>query len=70
MLVFRFILKGLFLCVTEVCFVLSGVQLGLPTSFDMMLTGRNIRADKAKKMGLVDQLIDPLGKTTRDLDTS
>ncbi|XP_040283002.1 trifunctional enzyme subunit alpha, mitochondrial [Bufo bufo] len=36
-------------------------MLGLPTSFDMMLTGRNIRADKAKKMGLVDQLVDPLG---------
>lgn len=29
----------------------------------MMLTGRNIRADKAKKMRLVDQLVDPLGKT-------
>jgi len=28
----------------------------------MMLTGRNIRADKAKKMGLVNQLVDPLGK--------
>lgn len=28
----------------------------------MMLTGRNIRADKAKKMGLVDLLVDPLGK--------
>ncbi|XP_006880768.1 PREDICTED: trifunctional enzyme subunit alpha, mitochondrial [Elephantulus edwardii] len=36
-------------------------MLGLPTAFDMMLTGRNIRADKAKKMGLVDQLVEPLG---------
>ncbi|XP_075705053.1 trifunctional enzyme subunit alpha, mitochondrial [Rhinoderma darwinii] len=36
-------------------------MLGLPTSFDMMLTGRNIRADRAKRMGLVDQLVDPLG---------
>ncbi len=26
-----------------------------------MLTGKNIRADKAKRMGLVDQLVDPLG---------
>ncbi|KFV13277.1 hypothetical protein N340_03238, partial [Tauraco erythrolophus] len=34
---------------------------GLPAAFDMMLTGRNIRADRAKKMGLVDQLVDPLG---------
>lgn len=37
-------------------------KIGLPSAFDMMLTGRNIRADKAKKMGLVDQLVDPLGK--------
>ncbi|XP_078797375.1 hydroxyacyl-CoA dehydrogenase trifunctional multienzyme complex subunit alpha b isoform X1 [Oryzias latipes] len=36
-------------------------MVGLPNAFDMMLTGRNIRADKAKKMGLVHQLIDPLG---------
>ncbi|KAF6103595.1 hydroxyacyl-CoA dehydrogenase trifunctional multienzyme complex subunit alpha [Phyllostomus discolor] len=27
----------------------------------MMLTGRNIRADRAKRMGLVDQLVEPLG---------
>ncbi|XP_041109350.1 trifunctional enzyme subunit alpha, mitochondrial-like [Polyodon spathula] len=36
-------------------------MVGIPSAFDMMLTGRNIRADKAKKMGLVDQLVDPLG---------
>ncbi|KAB5517095.1 hypothetical protein PHYPO_G00185490 [Pangasianodon hypophthalmus] len=36
-------------------------MVGLPAAFDMMLTGRNIRADKAKKMGLVHQVIDPLG---------
>ncbi|XP_074541370.1 hydroxyacyl-CoA dehydrogenase trifunctional multienzyme complex subunit alpha a [Halichoeres trimaculatus] len=34
---------------------------GLPNAFDMMLTGRRIGMDKAKKMGLVHQLIDPLG---------
>ncbi|NWJ10858.1 ECHA enzyme, partial [Crypturellus undulatus] len=34
---------------------------GIPAAFDMMLTGRSIRADKAKKMGLVDQVVDPLG---------
>ena len=39
------------------------MQVGIPSAFDMMLTGRNIRADKAKKMGLVHQLVDPLGKT-------
>ncbi|XP_068607739.1 hydroxyacyl-CoA dehydrogenase trifunctional multienzyme complex subunit alpha b [Brachionichthys hirsutus] len=36
-------------------------MVGIPGAFDMMLTGRNIRADKAKKMRLVDQLVDPLG---------
>nr|XP_009667959.1 PREDICTED: trifunctional enzyme subunit alpha, mitochondrial [Struthio camelus australis] len=34
---------------------------GLPAAFDMMLTGKSIRPDRAKKMGLVDQLVDPLG---------
>ncbi|XP_064626049.1 trifunctional enzyme subunit alpha, mitochondrial-like [Lineus longissimus] len=33
----------------------------LPNAFDMMLTGKNIRADKAKKMGLIHQTIEPLG---------
>ncbi|XP_026103582.1 hydroxyacyl-CoA dehydrogenase trifunctional multienzyme complex subunit alpha a [Carassius auratus] len=36
-------------------------MVGLPAAFDMMLTGRNIKPDKAKKMGLVHQLVDPLG---------
>uniref|UniRef100_A0A8B9L7F7 Trifunctional enzyme subunit alpha, mitochondrial n=1 Tax=Astyanax mexicanus TaxID=7994 RepID=A0A8B9L7F7_ASTMX len=36
-------------------------MVGLPSAFDMTLTGRNIRADKAKKMGLVHQLVDTLG---------
>ncbi|XP_022369165.1 trifunctional enzyme subunit alpha, mitochondrial [Enhydra lutris kenyoni] len=36
-------------------------MVGVPAAFDMMLTGRNIHADRAKKMGLVDQLVDPLG---------
>uniref|UniRef100_A0A8C1JUU6 Trifunctional enzyme subunit alpha, mitochondrial n=1 Tax=Cyprinus carpio TaxID=7962 RepID=A0A8C1JUU6_CYPCA len=36
-------------------------MVGLPAAFDMMLTGKNIRPDKAKKMGLVHQLVDPLG---------
>ena len=37
-------------------------QVGLPTSLDMMLTGKNIRPDKAKKMKLVDVAVDPVGK--------
>ena len=36
--------------------------MSVPNAMDMMLTGRNIRADKAKKMGLVDQLVDQLGR--------
>ncbi|XP_036605453.1 trifunctional enzyme subunit alpha, mitochondrial [Trichosurus vulpecula] len=36
-------------------------MVGIPAAFDMMLTGRGIRPDKAKKMGLVDQLVEPLG---------
>ena len=38
------------------------VQVGIPNAFDMMLTGRNIKPDKAKKMGLVDAVVDPLGE--------
>lgn len=34
---------------------------GVPSALDMMLTGRNIKPDRAKRMGLVDQVIDPLG---------
>ncbi|TMW63874.1 hypothetical protein Poli38472_014784 [Pythium oligandrum] len=32
---------------------------GLQASLDMMLTGKNIQPDRAKKMGLVDQVADP-----------
>lgn len=32
---------------------------GLQTALDMMLTGKNIKPDKAKKMGLVDLVVDP-----------
>ena len=40
------------------CFLL---QIGLPDALDMALTGKNVRAEKAKKLGLVDLLVDPLG---------
>lgn len=36
-------------------------QISVPNALDMMLTGKTIRPDKAKKMGLVDSVIDPLG---------
>lgn len=38
---------------------------GLPEALDMMLTGRNISADRAKEMGLVHLLVDPLGPGTK-----
>ncbi|XP_014256661.1 trifunctional enzyme subunit alpha, mitochondrial [Cimex lectularius] len=31
------------------------------TALDLSLTGKNVRADKAKKLGIVDLLVDPLG---------
>ncbi|XP_022089587.1 trifunctional enzyme subunit alpha, mitochondrial-like [Acanthaster planci] len=34
---------------------------GVPSAFDMMLTGKNIPARKSKSMGLVDRLVEPLG---------
>ncbi|XP_057666553.1 trifunctional enzyme subunit alpha, mitochondrial [Diorhabda carinulata] len=32
-----------------------------PSAMDLILTGKSLRADKAKKMGVVDLLVDPLG---------
>ena len=34
---------------------------GLPTALDMTLTGKTLNAKKAKKSGLVDLVVDPLG---------
>jgi len=34
---------------------------GLPTSLDMMLTGKQLKAAKAKKAGLVDKVVEELG---------
>lgn len=34
---------------------------GVPGALDMSLTGKTVKADKAKKMGLVDGLVNPLG---------
>ncbi|KAF7284202.1 hypothetical protein GWI33_022452 [Rhynchophorus ferrugineus] len=34
---------------------------GVPTTLDMALTGKTVKADKAKKLGIVDLLVDPLG---------
>lgn len=37
---------------------------GYAAAMDMMLTGKNIRPDKAKKMGLVDLVVDPASLET------
>lgn len=33
----------------------------IPTTLDLALTGKSLRADKAKKLGVVDLLVSPLG---------
>ncbi|KFM69376.1 Trifunctional enzyme subunit alpha, mitochondrial, partial [Stegodyphus mimosarum] len=35
--------------------------ISLPNALDMMLTGKTLKADRAKKMGLVDLVVEPLG---------
>ncbi|XP_054152913.1 trifunctional enzyme subunit alpha, mitochondrial-like [Oppia nitens] len=35
--------------------------INVPESLSMMLTGKMVKADKARKLGLVDQLVSPLG---------
>ncbi|GAB1605375.1 hydroxyacyl-coenzyme A dehydrogenase, mitochondrial-like [Argonauta hians] len=35
--------------------------ISVPNALDMMLTGKTVKADKSKKMGLVDQVVDGLG---------
>ena len=40
----------------------------VPDALQMMLTGKQVQAKKAKKMGLVDQLVEPLGPGLRDPD--
>lgn len=33
----------------------------VPTALDLALTGKSVKADKAKKLGIVDLLVAPLG---------
>lgn len=33
----------------------------VPTALDLMLTGRTLKTDSARKMGLLDQTVEPLG---------
>ncbi|RHY22914.1 hypothetical protein DYB25_009523 [Aphanomyces astaci] len=43
---------------------------GLQAALDMMLTGKNIKPDKALKMGLVDQVADPYALETAAIDAA
>lgn len=36
-------------------------RLSLPDALDMVLTGKEVKAKKAKSMGLVDALVEPVG---------
>ena len=42
----------------------------IPTALDLSLTGKTIKADRAKKLGLVDLLVDPLGPGLQDASTN
>lgn len=43
---------------------------GVPAALDMALTGKNIKPKKAKKMGLVNQIVEPLGPGLMDSETA
>jgi enoyl-CoA hydratase/long-chain 3-hydroxyacyl-CoA dehydrogenase len=36
-------------------------KLSLPDALDLILTGKEVKVKKAKSMGLVDQIIEPIG---------
>ncbi|XP_022687795.1 trifunctional enzyme subunit alpha, mitochondrial-like isoform X2 [Varroa jacobsoni] len=40
----------------------------LPTALDMMLTGKSLHAKKAKKVGLIDAIVKPLGPGLKSAD--
>jgi enoyl-CoA hydratase/long-chain 3-hydroxyacyl-CoA dehydrogenase len=42
----------------------------LPTALDLCLTGKTVKADKAKKLGLVDLLVAPLGPGLNDAEAN
>lgn len=35
--------------------------ISVPNALDLELTGKSLKADKARKMGIVDLVVDPLG---------
>lgn len=42
----------------------------IPTALDLALTGKNVKADKAKKLGIVDMLVNPLGPGLKDAEAN
>ncbi|GAB0094479.1 Enoyl-CoA hydratase [Sergentomyia squamirostris] len=42
----------------------------IPTALDLALTGKSVKADKAKKLGLVDLLVTPLGPGLQPADVT
>lgn len=44
------------------------VLTSVPTTLDLALTGKTVKADKAKKLGIVDLLVSPLGPGNHDFD--
>lgn len=45
------------------------VLTSIPTTLDLALTGKTVKADKAKKLGIVDLLVAPLGPGNSFLQT-
>lgn len=43
---------------------------GIPTQLDLALTGKNLKPDKARKLGLIDLVVDPLGPGLKDAQTN
>ena len=44
--------------------------MSLPSALDLLLTGKTVKAPAAKKLGLVDLTIDPLGPGLADPETN
>lgn len=42
----------------------------IPTALDLSLTGKSLKADRAKKLGLVDLLVSPLGPGLQSADAN
>lgn len=55
----RFLIKCYNLCM--ILFFRLPALTSVPTTLDLALTGKTVKADKAKKLGIVDLLVSPLG---------